>query len=68
MELLSGIYETFLGGAQREMGAFYTPRHLASLAVDEAFRGIDKPWEEVVLDGACLRKRCRYWMTTGCSP
>jgi hypothetical protein len=53
VELLSGIYETFLGGAQREMGAFYTPRHLAALAVDEAFRGIDKPWEEVVLDGAC---------------
>jgi hypothetical protein len=53
VELLSGIYETFLGGAQREMGAFYTPRHLAALAVDEAFRGIEKPWQEVVLDGAC---------------
>lgn len=53
VELLSGIYETFLGGAQREMGAFYTPRHLAALAVDEAFRGVDKPWMEVVLDGAC---------------
>jgi hypothetical protein len=53
VELLSGIYETFLGSAQRSAGAFYTPRHLAALAIDEAFRGIDEPWREVVLDGAC---------------
>lgn len=53
VELLSGIYETFLGDAQRNAGAFYTPRHLAALAVDEAFRGLPEPWKEVVLDGAC---------------
>lgn len=53
VELLSGIYETFLGRTQRDSGAFYTPRHLAALAVDEAFNGLAKPWEEVVLDGAC---------------
>lgn len=53
VELLSGIYETFLSNSQRDEGAVYTPRHLASLAVDEAFRGINEPWKEVVLDGAC---------------
>ncbi len=53
VELLSGIYESFLNDAQRSKGAVYTPRHLAALAVDEAFRGIDEPWKEVVLDGAC---------------
>jgi hypothetical protein len=53
VELLSGIYETFLGHAQRDSGAFYTPRHLATLAVDEAFSGLEEPWREVVLDGAC---------------
>lgn len=53
VELLSGIYESFLNDSQRSKGAFYTPRHLAALAVDEAFRGIDEPWKEIVLDGAC---------------
>ncbi len=53
VELLSGIYETFLGEDQRKQGAVYTPRHLALLAVDEAFRGVAEPWKEVVLDGAC---------------
>ncbi|WP_334108399.1 N-6 DNA methylase [Methylobacillus sp.] len=53
VELISGIYESFLGFQQRDSGAFYTPRHLAYLAVDEAFRGIAEPWKEVVLDGAC---------------
>jgi hypothetical protein len=53
VELISGIYESFLGHEQRDKGAFYTPRHLAYLAVDEAFRGIEAPWKEVVLDGAC---------------
>lgn len=53
VELLSGIYESFLSDHERNEGAVYTPRHLASLAIDEAFRGIDEPWKEVVLDGAC---------------
>lgn len=53
VELLSGIYESFLNDEQRSKGAVYTPRHLAALAVDEAFRGIKEPWKEVVLDGAC---------------
>lgn len=53
VELLSGIYESFLGEAQRKKGAVYTPRHLAALAVDEVFHDISEPWKEVVLDGAC---------------
>ncbi len=53
VELISGIYESFLSNDQIKEGAFYTPRHLAYLAVDEAFRGINEPWKEVVLDGAC---------------
>jgi hypothetical protein len=53
VELLSGIYESFLGDGEREKGAVYTPRNLAALAVDEVFRDIAEPWNEVVLDGAC---------------
>lgn len=53
VELVSGIYESFLGAAQRASGAVYTPRHLAVLAVDEALRGIEQPWQKIVADGAC---------------
>lgn len=53
VELLSGIYETFLGDEQRDLGAYYTPRHLANLVVDLAFDGIVDPAAEVVYDGAC---------------
>lgn len=53
VELVSGIYESFLGSTQRADGAVYTPRHLAMLAVDEALRGVDFPWKKRVLDGAC---------------
>jgi len=53
VELLSGIYETFLGDEQRELGAYYTPRHLANLVVDLAFDGIADPAAETVYDGAC---------------
>jgi hypothetical protein len=53
VELLSGIYETFLGDEKDELGAFYTPRHLAQLAVDFAFEGVVDPTQETVYDGAC---------------
>ena len=53
VELISGIYETFLGDEKDELGAFYTPRHLAQLVVDIAFDGVARPWEESVYDGAC---------------
>ncbi len=53
VELLSSIYESFLADKQKQDGAYYTPRHLANLAVDEAFRGIERPDQEVVWDAAC---------------
>lgn len=53
VELLSGIYETFLGEEKSELGAYYTPRHLANLVVDLAFEGRTAPAEETVFDGAC---------------
>lgn len=53
VELLSGVYETFLGDEQQELGAYYTPRHLANLVVDMAFDGIADPTAETVYDGAC---------------
>lgn len=53
VELISGIYETFLAEEHKEKGAFYTPRHLANLAVDEAFAGSADIASEVVFDGAC---------------
>jgi N-6 DNA Methylase len=53
VELLSGIYESFLGEGERKKGAVYTPHNLAALSVDEVFRDIAEPWNEVVLDGAC---------------
>lgn len=53
VELLSGIYETFLGEEKDELGAFYTPRHLAQLTVDMAFEGVVDPSQETVFDGTC---------------
>lgn len=53
VELLSGIYETFLGEQQEQLGAYYTPRHLANLLVALAFKDIGDPTQERVFDGAC---------------
>lgn len=53
VELLSGIYETFLQEKKKTDAAYYTPRHLANLAVDEAFRDVARPDQEIVWDGAC---------------
>lgn len=53
VELLSGIYETFLDEEREVLAAYYTPRHLANLAVDQAFAGSKDVLEEVIYDGAC---------------
>lgn len=54
VELLSGLYESFLSPEeQAEAGAYYTPRHLATLAVDQAFAASPDPLSEVIFDGAC---------------
>ena len=54
VELLSGLYEMFLSPReQTNQGAFYTPRHLAALAVDQAFVDSKDPLAETIFDGAC---------------
>lgn len=54
VELLSGLYESFLGERDKgALAAFYTPRHLATLAIDQAFQDSDAPLDEVIFDGAC---------------
>lgn len=52
VELISGIYETLLKKRQEALGAFYTPRHLANLVVEQAFEGIANPSACTVYDGA----------------
>ena len=54
VELHSGLYEKFLTPEQQvKEGAYYTPRNLAMLAVDQAFVTSDNPLEETIFDGAC---------------
>lgn len=54
VELLSGLYESFLTATERAAeGAYYTPRHLATLVVDQAFDASDDPLAERIFDGAC---------------
>ncbi len=54
VELLSGLYEKFLTPEeQAKEGAYYTPRNLAMLAVDQAFLASQDPLDEVIFDGAC---------------
>lgn len=54
VELLSGLYESFLAPDQKkDDGAVYTPRDLASLAVDQAFAASADPLSETIFDGAC---------------
>ncbi len=54
VELLSGLYEQFLTPEQQaEDGAYYTPRNLAMLAVDQALLGSPDPLAETIFDGAC---------------
>jgi|TARA_R110000824_G_C15228638_1_gene678249 hypothetical protein len=54
VELLSGLYESFLSPEeQARSGAYYTPRHLAMLAIDQAFSASSDPLSETIFDGAC---------------
>jgi hypothetical protein len=52
VELISGLYETLLKDRQGLLGAYYTPRHLANLVVEQAFEGIPDPSLCTVYDGA----------------
>jgi hypothetical protein len=54
VELLSGIYEAFLGkDSKKQIAAYYTPRHLANLVVDQALRDSKDLLAECIYDGAC---------------
>ena len=54
VELLSGLYESFLSPYERtQTSAYYTPRHLAKLAVDQALVVSTDPLSETIFDGAC---------------
>ncbi|RWP03607.1 MAG: DNA methylase [Mesorhizobium sp.] len=54
VELLSGLYEKFLTPEQQaKEGAYYTPRNLAMLAVDQALLASPDPLAETIFDGAC---------------
>lgn len=54
VELLSGLYEAFLSPEQQAKdGAYYTPRNLAVLTVDQALDTSTDPLSETVFDGAC---------------
>ncbi len=53
VELISGIYESFLSDDKKAAGAYYTPRHLATLAVDQALLESRNILEEKIYDGAC---------------
>jgi len=54
VELLSGLYESFLVPEQQaKEGAYYTPRNLAMLAVDQALASSPDPLSETIFDGAC---------------
>lgn len=54
VELLSGLYEKFLTPDQQATeGAYYTPRNLAMLAVEQALMASTDPLSEIIFDGAC---------------
>lgn len=57
IETISAIYQDFLSAespkGQRKRGAFYTPRFLAEMVVDEAMRDESDAWEWTFLDPAC---------------
>lgn len=54
VELLSGLYESFLKpDEQARHGAYYTPRHLAVLTVEQAFATCSDPLTETIFDAAC---------------
>lgn len=53
VELISGIYESFLRDEQDELGAFYTPRNLANLVIDQALGSCENLAAQRIYDGAC---------------
>lgn len=52
VELISGVYERFLGESQKKDGAFYTPPYLANFVVDQVVSQSPDFLEERVCDMA----------------
>ncbi len=53
IETISAIYERFLKDADKEKGAFYTPRFLAEIVLDSALEGCDSLLGKRFLDPSC---------------
>lgn len=53
VEMISGIYETFLRDRQGKLSAYYTPRHLANFLVEQSFADYSDPTRLKIYDGAC---------------
>lgn len=53
IETISAIYERFLKGADKNQGAFYTPRFLAEVVLDTALDGRSSLMGKRYLDPAC---------------
>jgi SAM-dependent methyltransferase len=52
-ELISSIYEQLLGDSQREDAAYYTPRHVVDLVLDELVPWQGKSAQPSILDPSC---------------
>lgn len=53
IELLSEIYEHFLGASKASKGQYYTPLNLVNLILDEKIPANSKCWDLKILDPAC---------------
>ena len=53
IELLSEIYEHFLGTSRASKGQYYTPSNLVNLILNEKIAADSKRWDLRVLDPAC---------------
>jgi hypothetical protein len=53
IETISAIYEHFLKTEDKRVGAFYTPRFLAEIALDTALEGFASLLDKRFLDPAC---------------
>ena len=53
IELLSEIYEHFLGASKASKGQYYTPSNLVNLILNEKIPSDSKRWDLKILDPAC---------------
>lgn len=53
IELLSEIYEHFLGVTKASKGQYYTPLNLVNLILDEKIPTTSNRWDQKVLDPSC---------------